>query len=107
MNVLVLNCGSSSIKFPGISTDAARLESAAARCLARGLIERLGSLSMLTFEAVGREPYRNEESLRDTRAALERIVRWVISPESGIEGVRSAADIHAVGHRVVHGGEKF
>ncbi len=107
MNVLVLNCGSSSIKFQVIATDAERIKADSDRCLAKGLIERLGSLSMITFEAVGRPAYRSEESLRDTRAALERIVRWAISPESGIEGVRSAADIHAVGHRVVHGGEKF
>jgi acetate kinase len=45
--------------------------------------------------------------VRDTRAAVETILRWVTSPDSKIEAVRSVADIHAVGHRVVHGGERF
>jgi acetate kinase len=107
MNVLVLNCGSSSIKFQVIATDAGRIKADSDRCLAKGLIERVGSLSLMTLEVAGREPVRVDESLRDVRAALESIVRWVISPGSGIEGVRSVADIHAVGHRVVHGGEKF
>lgn len=107
MNVLVLNCGSSSVKFQIIETDAKRIAADSDRCLAKGLVERLGSLSLLHFQAAGREPILREEPLRDARAALDRIVRWAVSPDSGIDGVRSPADIHAVGHRVVHGGEKF
>ena len=107
MNVLVLNCGSSSIKFQVIATHERLIERDAARCLAKGLIERDGSLALLRFEVTGRPTACIDEPLRDVRAALERIVRWVISPESGIEGIRSVADLHAVGHRVVHGGEKF
>ncbi|MDE2509509.1 MAG: acetate kinase [Elusimicrobia bacterium] len=107
MNVLVLNCGSSSIKFQVIATDEKRIAADSDRCLAKGLVERVGGLSLLTLQVDGRAPVRSDESLRDVRAALERIVRWAIAPESGIEGVRSVADIHAVGHRVVHGGEKF
>lgn len=107
MNILVLNCGSSSIKFQVIATDAARIERDTDRCLAKGLIERIGSLALIRFEATGREPLTEDLPLRDYRSALDKIVRWVISPDSGIEGVRSMADIHAIGHRVVHGGEKF
>jgi acetate kinase len=107
MNVLVLNCGSSSIKFQVIATDADRITGDSDRCLAKGLIERIGSLALLTLSVTGRQPVCTDEPLRDVRAALERVVRWVISPETGIEGVNSVADIHAVGHRVVHGGEKF
>lgn len=107
MNILVLNCGSSSIKFQVIETDQARIDADSDRCLARGVIERIGSLSLISFQATGRPPFKEDAPLRDYRAAIDRIVRWVISPESGIEGVRSMADIHAVGHRVVHGGEKF
>jgi acetate kinase len=107
MNILVLNCGSSSIKFQVIATDQARIDSDSDRCLAKGVIERIGSLSLTTFQAGTRAPLKEDMHLRDARAALERIVRWVISPEAKIEGVRSAADIHAVGHRVVHGGERF
>lgn len=107
MNVLVLNCGSSSLKFQIIATDTDRIEGDSDVCLAKGLIERIGSLSLLTFKAAGREAIRTEEPLRDVRAALERVMRWAVSPESGIDCVKSAADLHAVGHRVVHGGEKF
>jgi len=107
MNVLVLNCGSSSLKFQIISTDTGRIEGDSDVCLAKGLIERIGSLSLLTFKAAGREPVRTEEALRDIRAALERVLRWAVSPESGIDTVKSAADLQVIGHRVVHGGEKF
>jgi acetate kinase len=107
MNVLVLNCGSSSIKFQIIATDKGRIEGDADVRLAKGFIERLGSLSLITFQADGREAVHTEEPLRDARAALERILRWAVAPESGIKGVGSVADIHAIGHRVVHGGEKF
>ncbi|MDE2489916.1 MAG: acetate kinase [Elusimicrobia bacterium] len=107
MNVLVLNCGSSSIKFQVIETDKALIARDEDRCLARGLIERVGGLALIRFQATGRAPLKEDAPLRDYRAALDRIVRWVISPDSGIDGLRSAADIHAVGHRVVHGGEKF
>jgi acetate kinase len=75
--------------------------------LAKGQIERIGSLSLITFEASGQPAYHEDVPLRDYRSALDRIVRWVISPESHISGIKSMADIHAVGHRVVHGGEKF
>ena len=107
MNILVLNCGSSSIKFQVIETDQSRIDADSDRCLAKGMIERIGSLSLATFQAGNRAPVKEDLHLRDARAALDRIVRWVISPEAGIDGVRSAADIHAVGHRVVHGGERF
>ena len=107
MNVLVLNCGSSSIKFQVIQTDQSYIDADRDRCLAKGQIERIGSLALINFQATGNPPLREDVPLRDYRAALDRIVRWVISPESSIEGVKSMADIHAVGHRVVHGGEKF
>jgi acetate kinase len=107
MNVLVLNCGSSTIKFQVVATDRAAIESDRDRCLAKGVIERIGSLSLLRFEAEGRAPHCEDAPLRDVRAALDKIVRWVVSPTSGIAGLSSVADIHAVGHRVVHGGEKF
>ena len=104
MNILVLNCGSSSIKFQVITTDQRRIEADSDRCLAKGSIERIGSLSLVSFHATGRAAILEETALRDYRSALDRIVRWVISPGAGIDGVRSLADIHAIGHRVVHGG---
>jgi acetate kinase len=107
MNVLVLNCGSSSVKFQLISTDLERIEQDADKRLAHGLIERIGGAGIVTFTTEGSGPRRFAEPIRDTRAAVEMILRWTVSQESGVTEVNSVADIHAVGHRVVHGGERF
>ena len=107
MNVLVLNCGSSSVKFQLISTDLERIARNEDVRLARGVVERIGGEAIITLHAEGREAHKSAAPVRDTRAAVDRILRWVCSAESGINQVRSVADIHAVGHRVVHGGERF
>lgn len=107
MNVLVLNCGSSSVKFQLIATDLERIDHDADKRLAHGLIERLGGAGIVTFTAEGHAPQRSAEPVRDTRAAVEMILRWAVSEESGVAEIGSVADIHAVGHRVVHGGEQF
>ncbi len=107
MNILVLNCGSSSVKFQLIQTDMDRIEHNSDRTLAGGIIERVGSQSLITFQSTGQQKVRQALPLRDHRSALDYLLRWVISPESKIKDINSLADIHAVGHRVVHGGEKF
>jgi acetate kinase len=107
MNVLVLNCGSSSVKFQLIATDLERIEQDSDKRLAHGLIERIGGAGIVTFTAEDSAPKRFAEPVRDTRAAVEMILRWAVSQESGVTEVNSVADIHAVGHRVVHGGERF
>jgi acetate kinase len=107
MNVLVLNCGSSSVKFQLIATDLDLIERGADSRLARGTVERVGGEAIVTLRAEGQEARRSTAPLRDTRAAVELIIRWACSADSGIHEVRSAADVHAVGHRVVHGGERF
>lgn len=107
MNVLVLNCGSSTIKFQIIATDIDLMKQDADRRLARGSIERIGGESIITRAVEGKSPQRLTASLRDIRAAVDYIIRWSCSADSGIQDIQSAADIHAVGHRVVHGGEKF
>lgn len=107
MNVLVLNCGSSSIKFQLIATDLDRIAQNADVRLARGQVERIGGEAIITLRAEGREPRRSAAPVRDTRAAVELVLRWACSPEAGIGEVQSVADVHAVGHRVVHGGERF
>jgi len=106
MNILVLNAGSSSLKFQLIRTDPEKLERNEDERLARGIIERIGGQALLTFEAAGKPPRREAASVRDHRAAVDRVLRWITSPDSGvpIDGVR---EIDAVGHRVVHGGEYF
>jgi len=107
MNILVLNCGSSSVKFQLIATDLDQIAKNTDHRLARGNIERIGGEAIVTLEAAGHEPVRSTAALRDTQAAVEFIIRWACSPDSGIAELKSVADIHAVGHRVVHGGERF
>jgi acetate kinase len=107
MNVLVLNCGSSSVKFQLIATDLELIKQDADKRLAHGLIERIGGAGIITFTAEGKAAKRFAEPVRDTRAAVEMILRWAIGEESGLTGVSTIGDIHAVGHRVVHGGEHF
>ena len=107
MNVLVLNCGSSSLKFQIIETDAERIERDEDRWLARGLVDRVGGHALMTFEARGGEVLRDAAPLRDQREAIDRVVRWIVSDESRADSIGALSDIHAVGHRVVHGGERF
>src|SRR3989440_2363536 len=107
MNVLVLNCGSSTIKFQLIATDLERIAANTDKRLARGTIERIGGEAIITLAMAGRETQRLTAPLRDTRAAVEWIIRWACSETSGIAEVQTVADVQAVGHRVVHGGERF
>jgi len=107
MNVLVLNCGSSTVKFQVIETDLEAIARNEDRKLARGVIERIGGESILSLQAEGSEPVRTTAQLKDIRSAVSYISRWVCSPESNVEEIDSVSDIHAVGHRVVHGGERF
>jgi acetate kinase len=107
MNILVLNCGSSSVKFQLIATDLEQIAENSDRRLARGVIERIGGEAIITLVAEGRAAQRSTAPLRDTRAAVELIIRWACSENSGIDTVKSVADVHAIGHRVVHGGEHF
>src|SRR6185369_7846237 len=95
MNVLVLNCGSSSLRFQVIDTDLAKIEKDADRRLAAGRIERIGSEAVIEIESQGKPRVKRAEALRDHKAALDAIL-----PALG-------TDIDAVGHRVVHGGEKL
>jgi acetate kinase len=83
------------------------IEHDADKRLASGLIERIGSQALVTFEAVGKPKIKKAMPLRDHHAALAQIAQWIVSPEAGIAGISSLGDINAVGHRVVHGGEKF
>ncbi|MFC2130582.1 acetate kinase, partial [Bacteroidota bacterium] len=107
MNVLVFNCGSSSMKFQIIDTDLEKIENHEDTQLAKGLIERIGSQSLITFQAEGQPAIKEALPLRDHRAAINHIIGWMTSDETKIPGMTSLDDIHAIGHRVVHGGEKF
>ena len=107
MNILVLNCGSSSLKFQLIATDLERIANNTDQRLAHGVIERIGGAAIITLTAEGEVPQRSAQPIKDIRAAVEIVLRWIASEGSGIDEIKSLADIHAVGHRVVHGGEHF
>lgn len=107
MNILVLNCGSSSVKFQLIETDLDKIKQNADKTVARGLIEQLFGNSKICFQVEGNEKTKFEQHLSDHKAAIELILKWIISPDSNICSIKSLSDIHAVGHRVVHGAEQF
>jgi len=107
MNVLVLNCGSSSLKFQLIETNLEAIEKNADLQRARGVIERIGSEALINLAVEGKPPLRRTAPLRDHRAALDYVMRWLISGGADGPGLGSLGEIHAVGHRIVHGGEKL
>lgn len=107
MNILVLNCGSSTVKFQIIDTNAAAIERDADRRLAHGKVERIGEVGLVSFQAGGRTPIALETAVSDHQSAIHLILDWALSEKSSVQGVRCAGDIHAVGHRVSHGGESF
>jgi acetate kinase len=107
MNVLVLNCGSSSLKFQVIATDLEAIDRNEERELARGVVERIGSESLITLKAGSAPQARRTAPLRDHRAALDYVLRWLVSADAGLPGLSSLGDVHAIGHRIVHGGEKL
>ena len=106
MNILVLNVGSSSLKFQLIATDEERFADNSDTRLAWGQIERIGGEAVYTFRAGDGEPVKGTAPLRDHRATVEFILSWMTGAESGVP-IDSVAEIGAAGHRVVHGGERF
>src|SRR6201981_1696659 len=107
MNVLVLNSGSSSLKFQVIATDMDRIKQYKDDRICRGEVEGIGG------EAIIHVRYRDQPTktftapLRDVASALEYLVHYIASDRSSVPEIGSTADIHAIGHRVVHGGELF
>jgi len=107
MNILVLNCGSSSLKFQIIQTDAELAKCDSDCRLAKGLIERIGGESTISLQVIGKESVKDALPLPDHHVALQYILKWIVAPETQIPGITSLKDIHAVGHRILNGGEKF
>jgi len=107
MNVLVVNSGSSSLKFQVISTDLERIKQFKDDRLCRGEVEGIGGEAIITFHNKQGQSQKFTAALRDVSAALDNLVRFVASEKSGVPEVKSTADVNAVGHRVVHGGELF
>src|SRR5215471_5098257 len=107
MNVLVLNSGNSSLKFQLIATDSDRILQNTDDRLCRGLIEGIGGEAIITVQTRAGPKRKFSNPLPNTSAALEYLAKWMTSDAAGIAEIRSLQDIHAVGHRVVHGGELF
>ena len=106
MHILVLNVGSSSLKFQFIDTDGDAIAEARDRRIARGQIERIGGESIVTVSVANKRPEKTTAVIRDHASAVEYIVKWLTSDESGAP-ITTIGEIQAVGHRVVHGGEQF
>jgi acetate kinase len=107
MNVLVVNAGSSSVKFQVIATDLERISQEKDELLCRGQVERIGGQAIITVQTHTGLRQKLTAPIRDVSAALDYVLRWLASDHSGIDEIRNLGDIHAVGHRVVHGGELF
>ena len=98
MNVLVINCGSSSLKFQLINSETEGV-------LAKGLCERIGIDGSLTYQPAGKEKVTTEKPMPTHTEAIQFVIDALTDTETGV--VKSLEEINAVGHRVVHGGEKF
>ena len=107
MNILVLNAGSSSLKFQVIATDLERIEQRKDERICRGLVERIGGEAIVSTQNRTGARQKFTAPVRDIAAAVDRVLRWLASDASGIEEIRNLGDLHGVGHRVVHGGEVF
>lgn len=98
MNVLVINCGSSSLKFQLINSDTEQV-------LAKGLCERIGIDGSLTYQPEGGEKVKSDKPMPTHTEAIQYVIDALTDAGTGV--VKSLDEIGAVGHRVVHGGEKF
>ena len=99
MKVLVINCGSSSLKYQVLDMTNEIL-------LAKGLVERIGmDGSVITHEKIGMDKIKTEVPMKDHKDAIKQVLDAVQNEEYGV--VKSMDEIGAVGHRVVHAGEKF
>jgi len=98
MDVLVINCGSSSLKYQLINSDTENV-------LASGLCERIGIDGRFTFKPANGEKYEIDAAMPDHSAAIKLVLNALVDENKGV--IKSLDEIGAVGHRVVHGGEKF
>ena len=94
--VLVINCGSSSLKYQLIDMENETV-------VAKGLCERIGiEGSLLTHKPTGKEKYEEQCEMKDHQVAVEKVIAALMDPEHGV--IESADEITAIGHRVLHGG---
>ncbi len=99
MNILVINCGSSSLKYQLIDADSEEV-------LAKGICERIGiDGGMLTHQPEGRDKIKTAVDMQNHTVAVKLVIESLTDKEYGV--IQLLREIDAVGHRVVHGGERF
>ena len=98
MNVLVINCGSSSLKYQLIDSETEAV-------LAKGLCERIGIDGRLVYQKTGLDKEITEAPMPTHKQAIQMVLDALVNPKTG--AIKSLTEVDAVGHRVVHGGEKF
>ena len=98
MNVLVINCGSSSLKYQRIDSDTEAV-------LAKGLCERIGIDGRLVYQKAGNDKEITEASMPTHKEAIQMVLEALTNEKTG--AIKSLAEVNAIGHRIVHGGEKF
>ena len=98
MNVLVINCGSSSLKYQLINSESEQV-------LAKGLCERIGIDGRLVYQLAGNDKEITETPMPTHKEAIQLVLDALVNEKTG--AVKDLKEIYAVGHRVVHGGEKF
>lgn len=98
MNVLVINCGSSSLKYQLINSESEEV-------LAKGLCERIGIDGRLTYQKAGLDKEITEAAMPTHKEAIQMVLDALVNDKTG--AIKALSEIDAVGHRIVHGGEKF
>ncbi|MCD6318873.1 acetate kinase [Candidatus Aerophobetes bacterium] len=100
MNILAINCGSSSIKYQFV-----QMKEKKEKVLAKGLIERIGKKSSFQIHFINGRTVQKKGEVKDHRKGLRKILELLTNKDNGV--IKDISEISAVGHRVVHGGEKF
>ena len=98
MNVVVIHCGSSSLKYQLIDSDTEAV-------LAKGLCERIGIDGRLVYQKAGNDKEITEASMPTHKEAIQMVLEALTNEKTG--AIKSLAEVNAIGHRIVHGGEKF
>ncbi len=98
MKVLVINCGSSSVKYQIIETETEQV-------LCKGLCELAGEKSTFSYEKTGADKMKETLNFADHGEAVARIISTITDPEIGC--IKDASEIGGIGHRILHGGDKY
>ena len=102
MKILVINCGSSTLKFELFEMGAGALSSGQERRLARGIVDKIGGSGSIKFTAEQGKGFQEMRSVTDHGEASRVVLSWLSA-----SGLLQSGEPEAVGHRIIHGGDKF